>query len=100
MRFAMQRKTCYPSKKESRQFLSLRERNQMSHQSNESIAEGRGTRESAARFADNRSQAKQPRYLLVAWILLLLLGALFLFGALSDLLADARMGLPSDHLDA
>jgi len=38
--------------------------------------------------------------LLVAWILLLLLGALFLFGSLSDLLADERSGLPSDHLDA
>ena len=44
--------------------------------------------------------ARQPRYLLVAWILLLLLGGLFLFGALSDLLADARVGLPSDHLEA
>ncbi len=44
--------------------------------------------------------ARQPRYLLVAWILLLLLGALFLFAALSDLVADARVGLPSDHLEA
>lgn len=42
----------------------------------------------------------QPRFLLVAWILLLLLGALFLFGSLSDLVADGRSGLPSDHLDA
>jgi hypothetical protein len=44
--------------------------------------------------------ARQPRYLLVAWILLLLLGALFLFASLSDLVADARVGLPSDHLEA
>lgn len=47
-----------------------------------------------------RSHAKQPRYLLVAWILLLLLGAFFLFAALSDLAADAKMGIPSDHLEA
>jgi hypothetical protein len=46
---------------------------------------------------DNLSHAKQPRYLLIAWILLLLLGGLFLFAALSDLAADARMGIPSDH---
>lgn len=45
-------------------------------------------------------QAKQPRYLLVAWILLLLVGALFLFAPISDFLADARTGLPSDHLEA
>lgn len=44
-----------------------------------------------------RSQTRQPRYLLIAWILLLVLGALFLFAALSDLAADARTGLPSDH---
>ncbi len=43
---------------------------------------------------------KQPRYLFVAWILLLLLGAFFLFASLSDLVADARTGLPSDHLEA
>lgn len=45
-------------------------------------------------------QSRQPRYLLVAWILLLLLGGLFLFGSLSDLVADVRVGLPSDHLEA
>ena len=38
-----------------------------------------------------------PRYLTVAWALLLLLGAFFLFAALSDLAADARTSLPSDH---
>ena len=56
--------------------------------------------ESAKHVPSNRSLPSQPRYLLVAWILLLLLGALFLFGSLSDLLADGRSGLPSDHLDA
>lgn len=43
---------------------------------------------------------KQPGYLLVAWILLLLLGAFFLFASVSDLAADGRSGLPSDHLEA
>lgn len=47
-----------------------------------------------------RIQVRQPRYLLVAWILLLLIGALFLFAPLSDFLADVRTGLPSDHLEA
>jgi hypothetical protein len=36
----------------------------------------------------------------VAWILLLLLGSFFLFASVSDLAADARTGLPSDHLEA
>ena len=71
----------------------------MNRQSNESISEDPTRRESANRVARNHSLPSQPRYLLVAWILLLL-GALFLFGSLSDLLADARIGLPSDHLDA
>ncbi len=43
---------------------------------------------------------KQPRYLLIGWILLLLLGAFFLFASLSDLVADAKTGLPADHLEA
>jgi lysylphosphatidylglycerol synthetase-like protein (DUF2156 family) len=34
----------------------------------------------------------------VAWALLLVLGAFFLFAARSDLAADSRVGLPSDHL--
>jgi len=38
-----------------------------------------------------------PRYRTIAWALLLLLGTFFLFAALSDLAADARIGLPSDH---
>lgn len=44
--------------------------------------------------------SRQPRYLLIAWILLLLPGIFFLFASLSDLVADARAGLPSDHLEA
>lgn len=46
------------------------------------------------------ARARQPLYLLIAWMLLLLLGALFLFAALSDLAADARSGIPSDHSGA
>jgi hypothetical protein len=42
----------------------------------------------------------QARARFVAWLLLLLLGALLLLAPLFDLLADARSGLPSDHLDA
>lgn len=41
---------------------------------------------------------KTPRYATIAWALLLVLGAFFLFAAVSDLAADARVGLPSDHL--
>ena len=47
---------------------------------------------------DVPSTRTSPRYLTVAWALLLLLGAFFLFAALSDLAADARTGLPSDHM--
>jgi hypothetical protein len=72
----------------------------MNRQSNESVPENMARRQSANRVVQNRSFPKQPRYLLVAWILLLLLGAFFLFAALSDLAADARVGLPSDHLEA
>lgn len=39
----------------------------------------------------------RPRYLTVVWVLLLLLGVFFLFAVASDLAADARTGLPSDH---
>ena len=46
------------------------------------------------------SKNRSSRLLLVAWILLLLLGVLFLFAPFSDLVADARTGLPSDHLEA
>lgn len=40
----------------------------------------------------------RPRYLIVVWVLLLVLGAFFLFALASDLAADARTGLPSDHV--
>ena len=38
--------------------------------------------------AQNFSHVKQPRYLLIAWILLILLGVFFLFDSVSDLVAD------------
>ncbi len=47
----------------------------------------------------DQEYTRQPRYLWIAWMLLLLLGALFLFASLSDLVADIRAGLPSDHLE-
>ena len=72
----------------------------MNRRSDENVSADLAQRGSANQAAQNRILPSQPRSLLVAWILLLLLGALFLFGSLSDLLADARMGLPSDHLDA
>lgn len=50
--------------------------------------------------SQKHSAPKQPVYLLVAWILLLLLGGFFLFASVSDLASDARTGLPSDHLEA
>lgn len=40
------------------------------------------------------------RVLTVAWALLILIGAFFLFAAVSDLAADARVGLPTDHVGA
>lgn len=49
---------------------------------------------------DAQTTSKSSRYLTIAWALLLILGAFFLFAALSDLVADARVGLPSDHLGA
>lgn len=70
----------------------------MNRKPDEIGSEDTASSEPEKRIARNRS--RQPRYLLVAWILLLLLGALFLFAALSDLAADARVGLPSDHTGA
>jgi hypothetical protein len=46
---------------------------------------------------DSVSETKPTRGLTIAWVLLLLLGAFYLFAPISDLLADARTGLPSDH---
>jgi hypothetical protein len=72
----------------------------MYRQSYERESEDQARAEAFDRANWKRSLPPQPRYLLVAWILLLVLGALFLFGSLSDLLADWSSGLPSDHLDA
>lgn len=55
---------------------------------------------SSPQAGEQVSPSRQPRYLLITWILLLIVGALFLFASLSDLVADARVGLPSDHLGA
>ncbi len=72
----------------------------MSRKSDESVPEDMARRSLENRVAQKLSYAKRPRYLLMAWILLLLLGVLFLFASFSDLAADARTGLPSDHLEA
>jgi len=45
----------------------------------------------------SESAIRSSRFLTVAWVLLLLLGAFYLFAPLSDLAADARTGLPGDH---
>lgn len=39
----------------------------------------------------------RPRYLTIVWVLLLVLGVFFLFAVASDLAADTRTGLPTDH---
>ena len=67
----------------------------MKHQSDE-----QEKHEPASQRTSHPSKPAQPRYLLVAWVLLLLVGAFFLFASFSDLAADARSGLPSDHLEA
>jgi len=72
----------------------------MNHQSDESISEDMARREQENRETQKPISVKQPSYLFVAWILLLLLGVLFVFASFSDLAADARTGLPSDHLEA
>ena len=51
-------------------------------------------------IAHNRAHSRQPRYLQVAWILLLLLGVLFVLASVLDLVSDAKIGIPSDHLAA
>ena len=48
----------------------------------------------------NRIHDKQPRYLQIAWILLLLLGVLFVLASVFDLVSDAKIGIPSDHVAA
>ncbi len=72
----------------------------MDSQPNANVSEDMARREHANAVTQNHIALKQPGYLRVAWILLLLLGAFFLFASLSDLAADARTGLPSDHLEA
>ncbi len=71
----------------------------MKRRSDESVPEDT-TRREPGQATQINFLVRQPRGLLIAWILLLLLGALFLFAACSDLIADARMGLPSDHMEA
>lgn len=68
--------------------------------SDESISEIQERREPVQRESQSHLAPKQQGYLRVAWILLLLLGAFFLFASISDLVADTRTGLPSDHLAA
>lgn len=72
----------------------------MKRQAHESVSDEQAQGESANHIPSNRSLPSQPWYLLVAWMLLLLLGVFFLFASCSDLAADARSGLPSDHLEA
>ena len=72
----------------------------MTYQSDERASETLAQQEQSNQDTKKSPPHKQPRWLLVAWILLLLLGGLFLLGSVSDLVSDARIGLPSDHLDA
>ncbi|GHO82034.1 hypothetical protein [Dictyobacter formicarum] len=72
----------------------------MDTQSDEPISEEVAQSTFGNHISQNRIAPKQPVYLLVAWILLLLLGGFFLFASISDLASDARIGLPSDHLEA
>lgn len=72
----------------------------MNDPSDTSVSHAQAQEVSAQAETRNRSLPPQSRFHLVAWILLLLLGAFFLFAAVSDLAADARTGLPSDHLEA
>lgn len=69
----------------------------MGKESEESVSEEASSQDPSARAQQNHTRGKQPLYLLVAWILLLVLGVFFLFAPLSDLAADANVGLPSDH---
>jgi hypothetical protein len=72
----------------------------MDNRPHANVSEDMAQREQAKPMAQNHIALKQPGYLRVAWILLLLLGVFFLFASISDLVADARTGLPSDHLEA
>ena len=70
----------------------------MNRRPDEKVAKDIISSEPENQVVHNPLRARWPRYLTVAWILLLLLGALFLFASISDLAADARTGLPSDHM--
>jgi len=72
----------------------------MDYQPNTSMSEDMTQHEATNQITQKHLVPKQPAYLRVAWLLLLLLGAFFLFASCSDLAADARSGLPSDHLEA
>jgi hypothetical protein len=72
----------------------------MEHQTNADLPEDTTQRAATNQAPQNYLVSKQPGYAQVAWLLLLLLGAFFLFASLSDLAADFRTGLPSDHLEA
>jgi hypothetical protein len=72
----------------------------MDDQPHASVSEDMTQHEATNQTTQNHLVPKQPGYLRVAWILLLLVGAFFLFASFSDLAADARSGLPSDHLEA
>jgi len=48
----------------------------------------------------HRARAMRTPVLTGAWVLLLLLGVLFLFAPIADLRADLGSGIPSDHLAA
>lgn len=72
----------------------------MDHQPPMNASEDMARREPTHQVSRNHIAPKQPGSLRVAWILLLLLGAFYLFASVSDLAADARTGLPSDHLEA
>ncbi len=72
----------------------------MNDRPKKSTSEDTDGRESPNQVTHNHISPKRPSYLSVAWILLLLLGGFFLFASISDLVADARTGLPSDHMEA
>ena len=72
----------------------------MDHQPHVNAAEDMTRREPTHQGSQNHIVPKQSGSLRVTWMLLLLLGAFYLFASVSDLAADARTGLPSDHLEA
>ena len=53
-----------------------------------------------ARQPERSTTGRRARYLTLAWVLLLAVGALFVLAALADLAADVRTGIPADHAAA